>query len=58
MLYVGNELKDVLGAKAAGMTATLIWRSGSPVPAWGQNLTVTSLEQLLPVVVEGDRTGV
>ena len=58
MLYVGNELKDVVGAKAAGMTAALIWRDGSPVPAWGQDLTATSLEQLLPLVIEGDRTGV
>jgi FMN phosphatase YigB (HAD superfamily) len=58
MLYVGNELKDVVGAKAAGMTAALISRSDSPIPAWGQDLTVTSLEQLLPVVIEGDNTGV
>ena len=58
MLFVGNEQKDVLGAKAAGMTAALIWRSDSPVPAWGQDFTVASLEQLLPAVIEGDHTGV
>jgi putative hydrolase of the HAD superfamily len=56
--YVGNERKDMLGANASGMTAALVWRGDAPVPAWGQDLTVTSLEQLLPVVVEGDRTGI
>jgi len=35
MLYVGNEQKDVLGAKAAGMAAALVWRDASPAPAWG-----------------------
>jgi putative hydrolase of the HAD superfamily len=58
MVYVGNEQKDMVGAKASGMSAALVWRGDSPVPAWGQDLTVTSLEQLLAVVVEGDRTGV
>ena len=58
MLYVGNEQKDIVGAKASGMTAALVLRGDAPVPAWGQDLTVTSLEQLLPVVTEGDRTGV
>ena len=58
MLYVGNEQKDVTGAHAAGMTAALIWRNAEPAPAWGQNITVSSMEQLLYVVLEGERTGV
>jgi len=51
MLFVGNEEKDILGAKAAGMTAALVWRSEAPIPAWGQDLSVTELEQLPPTVV-------
>ena len=51
MLYVGNEQKDMLGAKAAGMAAALVWRDASPAPTWGQSLTLASLEQLVPVVL-------
>ncbi len=57
MLYIGNEQKDIVGAQAAGMSAALVWRGDAPVPDLGQDLTVTSLEQLLAVVVDGDRAG-
>lgn len=57
MLYVGNEQKDVAGAQAAGMSAALVWRGDAPVPDLGQDLTVTSLEQLLAVVVDSERAG-
>jgi len=51
MLYVGNEQKDILGAKATGMVAALVWRDASPAPTWGQDLTLASLEWLVPVVL-------
>ena len=51
MLYVGNEHKDVLGAKKAGMAAALVWRDASPAPAWGQDITLVSCGQLVPVVL-------
>jgi putative hydrolase of the HAD superfamily len=57
MVFVGNEEKDVLGAQAAGMVAALVWRSDSPVPSWGQDVTVTSQQQLVPVVLGGDGGG-
>jgi putative hydrolase of the HAD superfamily len=53
MLFVGNEQKDVAGAKAAGMQAALLWRDQSPAPSWGQDLTLTSLDGLASVVLEG-----
>jgi putative hydrolase of the HAD superfamily len=53
MLYVGNEQKDVLGAKKAGMAAALVWRDASPAPAWGQDITLASLAQLAPAVLGG-----
>jgi hypothetical protein len=37
------------------MTAALVWRGDAPAPAWGQDLTVTSLEQLLPAVTGATR---
>ena len=58
MLFVGNEQKDVLGAKAAGMTAALLWRGDSPVPPWGHDLTLASLAELVPLVVDGGCAGV
>ena len=57
-LFVGNEEKDVLGAKAAGMATALVWRGDSPVPSWGQDVTVSSLEQLVPAVLGGHQGGV
>lgn len=45
--YVGNEQKDVVGSKAAGCRAVLLWRSTGEPPAWGQELTIRSLDELL-----------
>jgi putative hydrolase of the HAD superfamily len=53
LLFVGNEQKDVVGAQAAGMTAALLWRGDSPVPRWGHDFTLTSLTQLVPLVLGG-----
>jgi len=52
MLFVGNEQKDVVGAKAAGMQAALLWRDQCPVPSWGQDVTISSLDGLASVVLE------
>jgi putative hydrolase of the HAD superfamily len=46
MWYVGNERRDVAGAKAAGMTAVLLWRDEEPAPEWGQDLVVKTLQEL------------
>ena len=47
LLYVGNERKDIHGARAAGCRTALLWRSASEPPAWGQACTIRSLEHLL-----------
>ena len=57
MLFVGDEQKDVAGAKAAGMTAALLWRRDLPIPSWGQDLTFTSLAQLVPPVDDEECAG-
>lgn len=46
LIYVGNERKDVEGAASAGCRPVLLCRTGDP-PAWGQWLTVRSLDELL-----------
>jgi FMN phosphatase YigB (HAD superfamily) len=46
LVYVGNERKDVDGANKAGCRSVLLCRSGQP-PAWGQWLTIRSLDELL-----------
>jgi putative hydrolase of the HAD superfamily len=43
MLYIGNEAKDVQGARAAGAGAALLWRESGPAPSWGQTYTIGSL---------------
>ncbi|HEX2855825.1 MAG TPA: HAD family hydrolase [Opitutaceae bacterium] len=48
--FVGNEEKDIAGARAAGATAVLIDRSGSLAPAWGQHHTIRNLREILPLV--------
>ena len=45
MIYVGNEEKDIAGAKAAGMTSILIDRDGNGAN-FGQGQTIASLEEL------------
>jgi FMN phosphatase YigB (HAD superfamily) len=46
LLYVGNERKDIEGGNAAGCRTALIWRSLDPPPAWGQQMTLRSLDEL------------
>jgi len=46
MLFVGNEPKDVDGARAAGSRTVLIDRAGAS-PAWGQDITLTDLNDLV-----------
>jgi putative hydrolase of the HAD superfamily len=52
MWFVGNEHRDVAGAKAAGMTAVLLWIAGEAPPDWGQDLVVTTLTALLDHLLE------
>ena len=47
LVYVGNERKDMDGGNAAGCRTALLWRSASEPPAWRQEFTIRSLEQLL-----------
>lgn len=47
--FVGNEEKDIAGARAAGATAILIDRGGA-APAWGQHHTIGNLRELLPLL--------
>lgn len=47
--FVGNEEKDMAGARAAGATAILIDRGGA-APAWGQHHTLRNLQELLPLL--------
>ena len=46
LAYVGNERKDVVGGNAAGCRTVLLWRSDDEPPAWGQALTIRSLDDL------------
>ena len=46
MIYVGNEEKDIVGARIAGMTSVLINRHGDGAD-FAQERTITSLEELL-----------
>lgn len=46
LLYVGNEEKDIAGAKAAGAQSALLMSNGT-CPMWGQTITLASLDQLL-----------
>jgi putative hydrolase of the HAD superfamily len=47
--FVGNEEKDIAGARSAGATAVLIDRAGG-VPGWGQQHTVRNLREILSLV--------
>jgi FMN phosphatase YigB (HAD superfamily) len=46
LLYVGNEPKDIEGGKAAGCRTALVWRTAGDPPAWGQDSTIRSLDEL------------
>lgn len=45
MAYIGDEEKDIVGAKSAGMTAILVDREGGK-PFFGEDLRVSSLDEL------------
>jgi putative hydrolase of the HAD superfamily len=45
-LFVGDERKDVEGAKAAGMMAVLLWKGDGSAPLWGQDLAIANLQEL------------
>lgn len=49
LLYVGNEQKDIVGARAAGCRTALLSLDGAR-PEWGQQATISSLDQLLTIV--------
>jgi len=53
VLFVGDEEKDIDGARAAGMTAALVWRGDGPSPQYGQHFTVASLSELPALVTSG-----
>jgi FMN phosphatase YigB (HAD superfamily) len=46
MAYIGDEQKDIAGAKNAGMKAVLIDRNGS-LPPFGEDIRIISLYELL-----------
>lgn len=52
VVFVGNERKDVEGARAAGARSILLWRETTTAPDWGQRLTVRSLSELYPALGE------
>jgi putative hydrolase of the HAD superfamily len=47
MVYIGNEVKDIKAAKAAGMFAVLVNRTGEALN-YGEDARVSSLLELLP----------
>jgi putative hydrolase of the HAD superfamily len=49
MLYVGNEPKDVIGARAAGAAAAFLDRSNSGIDH-GQNYTIGTLSEIHEIV--------
>ncbi len=49
VLFVGNESKDVAGARAAGSRTVLIDRTGTS-PAWDQDITLTDLNGLVELL--------
>lgn len=53
MLFVGNEEKDVAGARAAGMTSVLLWRGLEPALAWGQHLVIGEIAAITGLIHEG-----
>lgn len=48
-LMVGDEEKDILCARGAGVLAVLVNRTGTPKP-YGQDAEIRSLSELLPLV--------
>lgn len=52
MIYVGNEPKDIVGAKAAGSLAVLLNR-GSAAQEHGQDFTISSMAEL-PILLDAE----
>lgn len=51
LLYVGNEPKDIQGAKAAGARSALIGRNNTR-PDYGQDYTIHSLQELPDILAK------
>lgn len=49
MLYVGDEKKDIAGAKTLGIGSVLICREKEP-PDWGQTFTIAKLSEICTLV--------
>jgi putative hydrolase of the HAD superfamily len=49
VLYIGNEEKDIVGAKNAGMVACLISREKKEI-CWGQDMTIHSLNDIVGIL--------
>jgi putative hydrolase of the HAD superfamily len=47
--FVGNEQKDIAGARAVGATTVLIDRDGH-APTWGQHYTVRNLHEIIALI--------
>lgn len=54
MCYVGNESKDIMGAKRSGMKGILINRTLQDVK-WDQDLTMTKLDEIEELYNKGDK---
>jgi putative hydrolase of the HAD superfamily len=48
VMYVGNEEKDIIGSKKAGMVACLISRDNQ-IKDWGQDITIHSLCEIFTI---------
>lgn len=51
MVFVGDEQKDVAGAKRVGMLSVLIDRNSAD-PCWGQDVSIADLSELMPLLAE------
>jgi len=49
VIYVGNEEKDIVGSKKAGMTSCLIMRENEE-KYWGQDVTIHSLYEIIGIL--------
>lgn len=49
IIYIGNEEKDIIGSKNAGMVSCLISRDNQG-EQWGQDLTINSLYDIIRII--------
>jgi len=49
-IYVGNEKKDIYGARNAGVESILIHRKTTEPPSWGQAITISTLSDLQTIL--------